>query len=96
MWWRRLINRPIVERWIPNWVLSVELSKIHAIRLLDLSELEGDWCWVVGDEILERRNGYVVIQKSEVVLLGLSELESDWCWMVSDEVLESRNGDVVI
>jgi hypothetical protein len=44
---------------------------------------------MVSDEVLEGGNGYVVVEKSEVVLL--SKLESDWCWVVGDEVLEGSN-----
>jgi len=85
------------DNWVDmNWDSLSKSSLL--ILLLHLSELESDWCWMIGDEILEGSNGYIVVEKREIVLLGLllSKLESDWCWVVGDEILESGNGYVVV
>jgi hypothetical protein len=39
MWWRWLVNRPVVEWWIPHWVLSIKLN----ISGILLSKVELIW-----------------------------------------------------
>ena len=62
-----------------------------------MSELDGDWGWLVGDEILESTSGDVLTKKSgEVISVALlGKLDGDWCWLVGDQVLESTSGDII-
>jgi hypothetical protein len=92
--WRWLVNRPVVEWWIPNWVLN--LSKLQTVRFLDLSKFDSDWGWLVDDEVLEVTNGNVIVHKSEIITFDLGELGGDWGWLVNDEVLKMSNSDIVV
>jgi len=65
VWYRWLVNRPVVEWWIPNWVLN--LCKLQTIRFLDLSKFDSDWGWLVDDEVLEVTNGNVIVHESEII-----------------------------
>jgi len=33
MWWRWLVDGPVVERWVPNWVFGIELN-VHVFLLV--------------------------------------------------------------
>ena len=41
VWWRWLVNRPVVEWWVPNWVLSIELN----VGSFLLSKVELIWTY---------------------------------------------------
>ena len=62
-----------------------------------MSELHGDWCWHVSNEVLQHSGGYVVIHQGP---LGggssLGKLHGDWSWHVSNQVLQHSGGDVVV
>jgi hypothetical protein len=62
-----------------------------------LSELGGDWSWLVSDEILEGTKGDVLSEEGgdDGTIGFLSELGSDWGWLVGDEVLESTKGNIL-
>ena len=63
-----------------------------------MGKSDGDWGWLVGDEVLEVSSGDVGVHKLEeaigIRLLGKSN--GNWCWLVSDEVLKVSSGDVGI
>jgi len=132
VWWRWLVNGPVVEWWVGNWVLDlseldtggllllelnfiwanddlhVELSIVHGIGhegwdnmnwdSLSLGKSNSNWCWLVGNEVLQVSSGDVSIHELEktisIGLLGKSD--GDWGWLVSDKVLEVTSGDVGI
>ena len=66
-----------------------------------MGEGNGDWSWLVGQEVLEVSSGYVGVHELEEAIrvrLRLIELEEslgDWCISVLDQVNESRSGDVL-
>jgi len=41
VWWRWLVNRPVVEWWVPHWVLGIELN----VRSFLLSKVELIWTY---------------------------------------------------
>jgi hypothetical protein len=63
-----------------------------------LSKSDGDWCWLVSDEILKVSSGNVGVHKfEETISIGLlGESDSDWGWLVGNEVLEVSSSDVGI
>ena len=63
-----------------------------------MGEGNGDWGWLVSDEVLEVASGDVGVHKLEesigVGLLG--EGNGDWGWLVSDKVLQVSSGHIGI
>jgi len=66
-----------------------------------LSESDGDWGWLVGDEVLQVTSGDVGVHKlEETVGIGFTLIELDeslgnWCIGVLDQVNESGLGHVL-
>jgi len=67
MWWRWLINRPVIKWRINDWVSG-------------LSETDSDWGWLIGDEVLKVSSGNVGIHElEETISVGfLSKTDCDW------------------
>jgi hypothetical protein len=53
--------------WVDSDWNSISLSKIEAIRLLNLGKFGGDWSWLVDDKVLEVSNGHIVVHKSKII-----------------------------
>jgi len=88
--------------------LHVEMGVVHGVAhegwdnvdwdSLGLGKSNSNWCWLVGDEVLEVSSGDVGVHELEksigIGLLGKGN--GNWCWLVGDEVLEVSSGDVGI
>ena len=63
-----------------------------------MGKSNGDWCWLVGNEVLQVTSGDVSVHELEksigIGLLGKGN--GDWCWLISNKVLEVTSGDVGI
>merc|ERR1711981_526441 len=97
MWWGWLVNRPVVEWWVLNWVLHFHIFLLISINL---GKSNSNWSWFVSDQILQISSCYVSVHKLEktisITLISLSKSNGDWCWLVGDKVLEVSSGDVSI
>jgi len=64
---------------------------------LSLGESNGDWGWLIDDQVLQVASGNVFTTEGEhtVLIRFLGESDSDWRWLVDNEVLEVTSGDVL-
>ena len=63
-----------------------------------MGKCDGDWCWLIGDQVLEVASGDIGVHKFKetIGIRFLGKGNGDWCWLVSDEVLEVSSGNVSI
>jgi hypothetical protein len=64
-----------------------------------LGKSNGDWCWLVGDEVLEVTSGDVSIHKFEKTIgirfADLGKSSSNWGSLISDKSNKSALGNVL-
>ena len=61
-----------------------------------MGESNGDWGWLINDEVLEVASSDVLSTESEhaVLIALLGESNGNWGWLVNDEVLEVTSGHI--
>jgi len=92
-----LVDRPVVEWWVPHWILRINLYVQVILRRL-LSELYSDWCWLVGDKILQCTSCNVGIKENTKVITirFLGKFDSNWSWLIGNKILEGTSCDIGI
>jgi hypothetical protein len=63
-----------------------------------LGKTNGNWGWLISDEVLKVTSGDVSVHKFEetIGIRFLGETDSDWGWLIGDEVLKVSSGNVGI